>query len=61
MQFTLARVGTGIAAGNDMFSYMQGFTQQNGALCKFYWPGVRTWLKQQVCTETLMLLFVRMH
>ena len=26
MQFTLARVGTGIAVGNDMFSYMKGFT-----------------------------------
>ena len=26
MQFTLARVGTGIAAGHDMFSYMKGFT-----------------------------------
>ena len=61
MQFTLARVGTGIAAGNDMFSYMKSLPQQNGTLCKFYLPGVRTWLKQQVCTETLTLLFVRMH
>ena len=26
MQFTLTRMGTGIAAGNDMFSYMKGFT-----------------------------------
>ena len=48
-----------IASGNVMYCNMKGFTLRNGALCKFHLPGLSTWLKQQVCTETVELLPVR--
>ena len=60
MEVTLAHAGTGIPVGNLMICYMKG-TLTKWRPVKVLLTRVLTRLKQQVCTETLTFLAVRMH
>ena len=61
MHVTLTRAGTGIPAGNVMILLHEGVTLTKWHSIQVLLSGVLTWLKWQVCTETLMFLAVRMH
>ena len=61
MQVALTCEGTGIPAGKGHDLLHEGLTLTKWHSVQVLLASVLTWLKQQVCTESLTFLAARMH